>query len=427
MAEIRHDLLEQEKFAQMIMQDHLGDNLYEGVIYALVLEDTHRLRREDIPQILQLFSLSKMPDYLFLISVEACSYVASGAPDRDIFQIKVPVERTVRRVLEQEGYEAITCTVANTDRIVALLGRKAEEGGEGVPPQRLRETAERMVRQAKEETGGEIAITISRRCVNLDAYPDAYNACRESYDNLFTDTEMAVRFAGENRTGENERKRGALDRHRTGVMNAIGAFDQEKLRRKVGDILDELLKDKMSASQIKLHMTSLISLLIDYYSDYVLDRKEIERAGISAARIILDANYVSTVRQAAFSLFWRIANDLEATYLTREIQLRRRMDQCFECMYQNPEFHVSKAAEMMGYNMSYFGKLFKKIYRTTFNRYLSEYRIERSKTLLLDTPLPVNLIAERVGFNNYTYYYTVFKAILGITPQQYRNRNSAKA
>lgn len=421
MAGIRHDMLEQERFAQMIMQDHLGDNLYEGVIYALVLEDTHRLRQEDIPHILRLFSLSKMPDFLFLISVEACSYVAGGAPDRDIFQVKAPVERTVRRVLEQEGYEAITCTVANTDRIVALLGQKAEEGGGGISPQRLKETAKRIVQQVKRETGGEIAITISRRCVDLDAYPAAYNACRESYDILFTDTETAVRFAGENQTGENGRKKGELDRHRAGLINAIASFDQEKLKRKVEGILDELLKDGMSASQIKLHMTSLISLLTDYYSDFVLDGKAMERAGISTARIILDANYASTVKQAVFSLFWRIADDLESTYLTREIQLRRRMDQCFECLYQNPEFHVSKAAEMMGYNMSYFGKLFKKIYHTTFNRYLSEYRIERSKALLQDTPLPIHLIAERVGFNNYTYYYTVFKAILGITPQQYRN------
>ena len=57
----------------------------------------------------------------------------------------------------------------------------------------------------------------------------------------------------------------------------------------------------------------------------------------------------------------------------------------------------------------------------TFNGYLSRYRVSRSKVLLRDTSMPINLVAEQVGFNNYTYYYTVFKAILGVTPQQYRH------
>ena len=102
MAGIRQDMLEQERFTKMIMQDHMGDNLHEGVIYALVLEDTHRLKQEDIPQILQLFSLTQMPDFLFLISVEDCNFVKGGAPDRDTFQVKLPVERVVRQVLEQQ-------------------------------------------------------------------------------------------------------------------------------------------------------------------------------------------------------------------------------------------------------------------------------------------------------------------------------------
>lgn len=420
MAGIRQDMLEQERFTKMIMQDHMGDNLHEGVIYALVLEDTHRLKQEDIPQILQLFSLTQMPDFLFLISVEDCNFVKGGAPDRDTFQVKLPVERVVRQVLEQQGYEAITCTIANTDRIVALLGQGAEHN-QNVEPQRLKALAELVVKQVKEETGGEIAITISQRCVCLDAYPVAYNACRESYDTLFTDSETAVRFAGQGQAGSGGGKRAELNQHRADLISAVSSFDEEKVQQTVSQIVDSLLKEALSASQIKLHMTSLISLLTDYYNDFVLDRQGIDSAGISAARIILEANYASTVKRVADAFFWQIATNLKSIYLTREIRLRQRIDQCFEVLYKDPEFSVARAAEITGYNVSYFGKLFKKIYRTTFNGYLSEYRVNCSKALLRDTSMPINLIAEQVGFNNYTYYYTVFKAISGVTPQQYRN------
>lgn len=408
----------------MIMRDHMGDNLYEGVIYALVLEDTHRLREEDIPQILRLFSLSRMPDFLFLISVETCNFVEGWAPDRDIFQIKIPVERVVRQVLEQEGYESITCTIANTDRIAALLGRSADDGW-SADREELKALAEQVVERVKAETGGEIAITISQRCVSLDAYPAAYNACRETYDVLFTDAKTAVRFVGQRQAAGAGGKRADLNQHRATLISTISSFDEALMRQTVADIVDELLGEGLSASQIKLHMTCLISLMTDYYSDFVLDWRDIDSAGISAARIILEANYASTMKRVTFTFFWQIANNLKSSYLTREIQLRRQIDQCFECLYKDPDFNVARAAEIAGYNVSYFGKLFKKIYSTTFNGYLSEYRVNRSKALLRDTSLPIHLIAEQVGFRNYTYYYTVFKSILRVTPQQYRNKGKS--
>ena len=420
MAKIRQDMLEQERFTKMIMQEHFADNLSEGVIYSLLLEDTHQLKTEDIPQILELFSLNKMPDFLFLISVEGCNFVESGAPDRDIFQVKIPVEHVLHQVLEKLEYEFIMCTIANTDRIVILLGRGQKEG-EPVRPQQLKDLGDRMVEQVKAETREEIAITISKRCIGLNSYPAAYIACRETYDNLFMDTREAVRFAGQEQKRRTSRKITTLEQHRAELISTISALDQDKLQQVLDAIMDCLLKDDMTASQIKLYMASLVSLVTEYFNDLVVDWNDINDASISTARIILDVNYASSLKRVAFRFFCKIANNLKAMYLTKELQLRQRIDHCFEVLYKDPEFNIATVAEQTGYNVSYFGKLFKKIYGVTFNGYLSRYRVSHSKVLLRDTSMPINLVAEQVGFNNYTYYYTVFKAILGVTPQQYRH------
>ena len=420
MARIRQDMLEQERFTKMIMQEHLEDNLAEGVIHSLLLKDTHQLKTEDIPQVLELFSLTKIPDYLFLISVEGCNFVGSGAPDRDTFQMKIPVEHILHQVLEQQKYEFIACTIANTDRIVVLLGQGIN-GTRKTSQQQLKNLADLMVEQVKKETGEEIAITISDRCVGLSSYPDAYDACREMYDDLFTDAKEAVRFAGESQKRKVSKKITTLEQHRGELIRAISSLNQDELRQTLDAMVDYLLEDNMPASQIKLYMTSLISLVTEYFSDLVLDWKEINNASISTAQIILDVNYASSVKRVAFLFFWKIANNLKSMYLTREIQLKQRLDHCFEVMYQDPEFNIAKAAEITGYNASYFGKLFKKVYGTAFNGYLSQYRVNQSKVLLRDTAMPINLVAEQVGFNNCTYYYTIFKAILGMTPQKYRN------
>ena len=419
MAKIRQELLEQEKFTNMIMQEHMEDILCIGVVNQLVLENTEHLKEEDIPAILSFFSLSKLPDFLFLISVEECNYVDSGAPDRDVFLVKEPIKLVIQRILDEQGYESITCSLWNTDRIVALLGRPAEER-QDVSARELQELAEYMIEQVHQDTGGEIAITISQRCLALSSYPEAYNTCREAYDMLFLEGQKAVQFAGQ--VPDRGQAQGPIElkQHRADLISAIGSFCKENLYQTISTLVDSLVEANLPASQIKLHLASLMPAVTDYFSTYVLDWQRINSANISTARIILNANYASTVKQAMFRFFQEVVDSLKAICLPKEVQLRLQIDQCFEYLYKDPEFNIVRAAEIIGYNVSYFGKLFKKIYRAKFNSYLSQYRINRSKALLKDTSLPVHLIAEQVGFNNYTYFYTVFKSVLGLTPQQYR-------
>jgi len=70
-------------------------------------------------------------------------------------------------------------------------------------------------------------------------------------------------------------------------------------------------------------------------------------------------------------------------------------------------------------NSSYLSRLFKEETQMTFTEYLNRVRIKSSCLLMESGPYALKEISSQVGFTNYTYFFKVFKAVTGMTPQVY--------
>lgn len=71
---------------------------------------------------------------------------------------------------------------------------------------------------------------------------------------------------------------------------------------------------------------------------------------------------------------------------------------------------------------AYFSRIFRQETGVTFNAYLNAVRIEQSKKLLMDQSVRMIDISLMVGFDNQSYFTTVFKKITGMSPLQYREK-----
>lgn len=72
---------------------------------------------------------------------------------------------------------------------------------------------------------------------------------------------------------------------------------------------------------------------------------------------------------------------------------------------------------------SYLSKIFREEMQTSFNAYLSDVRVEKSKILLLSGSLSIAEISELVGFVDQSYFNKVFKKNTGVTPKIFREQN----
>lgn len=68
----------------------------------------------------------------------------------------------------------------------------------------------------------------------------------------------------------------------------------------------------------------------------------------------------------------------------------------------------------------YLAKLYKRKTGTYLNDYINEYRIEQAKLLLKKNHTRISDVAEAVGFDNFSYFSTIFKKYVGLTPIEYR-------
>ncbi|MCK5201473.1 MAG: PocR ligand-binding domain-containing protein [Spirochaetales bacterium] len=70
---------------------------------------------------------------------------------------------------------------------------------------------------------------------------------------------------------------------------------------------------------------------------------------------------------------------------------------------------------------AYFSKIFKEQTGSNFSQYLNKLRIDKSKSLLRNSRIPLVEIAGMVGYEDQSYYSKVFKKITGNSPGKYRD------
>lgn len=81
---------------------------------------------------------------------------------------------------------------------------------------------------------------------------------------------------------------------------------------------------------------------------------------------------------------------------------------------------IELIAKMLHFTPNYIGTVYKLERGESINRYLMKVRLDNACRLLKETPRPVNEIALDCGYENVTYFHTIFKKALGMTPSEYR-------
>jgi AraC-like DNA-binding protein len=84
---------------------------------------------------------------------------------------------------------------------------------------------------------------------------------------------------------------------------------------------------------------------------------------------------------------------------------------------------LREVAEHAGLSPDHLRHCFQAIRGKSMVRYLNELRIDRARTLLVHSRLPLKQISAMCGFRDEYYFSTVFRRLTRTTPGRFRNRN----
>ena len=88
--------------------------------------------------------------------------------------------------------------------------------------------------------------------------------------------------------------------------------------------------------------------------------------------------------------------------------------------YMQSDLRISEIAKELGISANYLSKLFLEETGTNFSDYLIDVRMKAAQKLLLYSHCTIQEIAQRVGYDNVSYFSVLFKKYTGVTTGQYK-------
>ena len=100
--------------------------------------------------------------------------------------------------------------------------------------------------------------------------------------------------------------------------------------------------------------------------------------------------------------------------------LAQQINDYIEQNYADPELSQQQIAAHFQMNAAYLSRQYQKSAELSLSDAIHRFRVRQACVLLADTEESVELIAQKVGYNNIKYFFVLFKKWTGTTPKQYR-------
>ncbi len=91
---------------------------------------------------------------------------------------------------------------------------------------------------------------------------------------------------------------------------------------------------------------------------------------------------------------------------------------------QDADFNVDKLAEEVGLSRTQLHRKMKEITGISTGEFIRNIRLQQAARLIREGKVNIAQVAYSVGFNNQTYFSTVFKRYYGMTPTEYAEKSS---
>ncbi len=88
---------------------------------------------------------------------------------------------------------------------------------------------------------------------------------------------------------------------------------------------------------------------------------------------------------------------------------------------------ISDVAKYIGISRTYFSSMFKEKMYMSPQEFLMQVRMDKGKELLLQTAVPINVVAQEVGYEDQLAFSKAFKKKFGLSPDQYRKKHESES
>lgn len=348
--------------------------------------------------------------YLFVVVIRLDSY--QKFCEQNDFSSRKLMKYAIRNISEElmtnEGWGAETVDMGS-DHLVQLIGRN-----ERLDPcflSAVKNVGDQLLKWLQIPT----SIASSRQCVINDM------DLRQVYDKVLELT-MLKFISGEDKVYL-EKDYDAFRKTRRpvpdedlldNIINSVRFGKYEEIRSQV-EILFGRMQD-LTYESCKLQLVYIYYAIVKSFSQMI----PVEHDNY-AEDLIEKFGTLSEFREWFYHLLLEISKDINANRRSqKKEEIAKEIAEFVHSNIQDPMLSQTEIAARLSWSYSYIRHTFKEVYGITLADYILKVRIDMAKKLLETTELSVTDVAQRSGFQTKSYYFTIFKKLVGLTPNEYR-------
>jgi two-component system response regulator YesN len=218
-----------------------------------------------------------------------------------------------------------------------------------------------------------------------------------------------------------------IDYDETTLISAIKLGDKRKVRAGL-DALMDILRSKGGSY---LNMQIIVS---DIYMQALKILKEAGGSGEEVFNDPLDVYHkiiaYQTVEDISGQLVEALERIIDYIYMKRFNKFHQTIEKAKEYLklnYAKDDLTLEDVAKHVNMSASYFCFIFKQEAGINFVDFLNHIRLEQAKQLLMVSDCKSYEVSYLVGYNNPTYFSTIFKKYVGVSPTEYKNKFKGEA
>lgn len=202
------------------------------------------------------------------------------------------------------------------------------------------------------------------------------------------------------------------------IVMYVRSLKKQELSKYIDEIFKNIKDNRCSFSSVKMISVELTNIFERIIKEAGISPEVIYSKNINLYEEASKFRSIDELSSWFKEMYNNLLTVLEANQIKGEYSATIKKAIEFILKNYNKDISLSDVSDAVDVSPQYLSRLFKEECGKGFVSFLSCIRIEQAKRLLKEG-VKIKDLAEQIGFNNYTYFFTVFKDVTGMTPQQF--------
>ncbi|MCR4998896.1 MAG: response regulator [Lachnospiraceae bacterium] len=292
----------------------------------------------------------------------------------------------------------------------------------------MREIIQNVIRQISSNLKTYLNIVssfvVSKKSDSIDMLPENY---REAYQimkqSLFSEAGTIVFAEDMNANRDADDIKEILDKEleKQIVESFYVPMEDEEHALFVEEVFARLKKEKLDYKATNNVLMKLLGLFIDACKNNAIEFSSINKSEASPFEQLAAMSTLDQAREWFMDCFQSMNGLLASAYQGNSEYVRKCLTY-IQINYREP-ISLDATAESIGISKSYLSTMFKEEIGQGFSEYLNTYRIKKAKSLMAHEQ-DLHVVAFDCGFQDYSYFFKVFKKVTGMTPAEYKKQGA---